>query len=152
MCCHRLYIYTVCGHSNLSPKPIIECRHALIEPGQHRSTDCKLITHPYQSWKIEKLCPPCQDQREALMSQIEAVQEVRFDAWKWKVSYSLPAHGKDFWSRRADEREQKEREIREEARKSTIRTLGLKRRSTRKSTKSPRSPAVLEDDRSWGKN
>jgi len=84
------------------------------------------------------------------MSQIEAVQEVRFDAWKWKVSYSLPAHGKDFWSRRADEREQRERENREEARRSTVRTLGLlKRRRTRKSVKSPHSPSVLADDRSW---
>lgn len=143
MCCHSLYIYTTCGHSTLSPKPIIECRHASIEPVQHRSTDCELITHPYQSWKLERLCPPCQEQRQALMSAIEAVQTIKFDEGKWRVSYGMPVHGKDFWGRRADERElrEREREGRVEARRSTIRTLGLKRRSTRKSAKSPLSPA-----------
>jgi hypothetical protein len=155
MCLHRLYIYTTCGHSVHSPKPTFECRHASIEPGQHRSTDCDIVSHPYQSWKLEKLCPPCQAQREALMSQIVAVQTIRFDEGKWRVSYGMPAHGKDFWGRRADEREQRERKIKEEARKSLVkRSFSLKRKSTmRSSVKSPRSPRLPDtvgiDDRSW---
>lgn len=78
------------------------------------------------------------------MSSMEALQTVKFDEWKWKVSYGMPAHGKDFWGRRADEREERERqqekEVKEEARKS--KAFHLKRRSTRKSVKSPRSPAM----------
>jgi hypothetical protein len=155
MCCHRLYIYTTCGHSILSPKPIIECRHVSIEPGQHRSTDCELVTHPYQSWKLEKLCPSCHEQREALMRGIEAIQTIKFDEGKWRVSYGMPAHGKDFWGRRADEREQRERKTKEEARRSTIKSL-KRTLSTRKSVKSPltphspRLPSIIgADDRSW---
>lgn len=136
MCCHRLYVYTVCGHSVLSEKPLIECRHASIEPDEYHSTDCEIIAHPYQSWKIETLCQPCQLQRDALMSRIEATQTVKFDEWRWKVSYGMPAHGKDFWGRRADEREQRELEReREEKRKS--KAFHLKRRSTRNSVKTP---------------
>jgi hypothetical protein len=144
MCCHRLYVYTVCGHSVLSSKPLIECRHASIEPDGHQSTDCEIIAHPYQSWKIETLCPPCQQQRDSLMSRIEAVQTVKFDEWRWKVSYGMPAHGKDFWGRRADEREQREqqqeKEVKEEKRKS--KPFSLKRKSTRKSNKAPRTPTT----------
>jgi hypothetical protein len=152
MCCHRLYIYTTCGHTTLSPSPIIECRLASIEPAQHRSTGCELVTHPYQSWKLEKLCPPCHKEREVLMSRIEAVQAIKFDEGKWRVSYGMPAHGKDFWGRRADEREQREREVKEVARRSTIKkSFSLKRRSTRRDEPlSPRLPDVVgADDRSW---
>ena len=79
------------------------------------------------------------------MSAIEAVQTIKFDEGKWRVSYGMPVHGKDFWGRRADERElrERDREGRVEARRSTIRTLGLKR-SMRKSAKSPLSPAGAE--------
>ncbi|KAM0718791.1 hypothetical protein Q7P37_005862 [Cladosporium fusiforme] len=137
MCCHRLYVYTVCGHAVLGDKPLIECQHASIEPDEHYSTACEMIAHPYQSWKIESLCVPCQRQREALMSRIEATQTVKFDEWKWKVSYGMPAHGKDFWGRRAEEREQREKqrekEAREEARKS--KAFSLKRKKSAKSPK-----------------
>lgn len=148
MCCHRLYVYTVCGHSVLSDKPLIECLHASIEPGGHYSTTCELTAHPYQSWKIEALCPPCHHQREALMSRIEAAQTVKFDEWRWKVSYGMPAHGKDFWGRRAEEREvrekQQEKEAREEGRRS--KTFGLKRKKSTKSSKSqqPRADSPRE--------
>ena len=86
------------------------------------------------------------------MSRIEAVQAIKFDEGKWRVSYGMPAHGKDFWSRRADEREQREREVKEVARRSTIKkSFSLKRKSTRKSgLQSPRLPDVVgADDRSW---
>jgi hypothetical protein len=130
MCCHRLYVYTTCGHSTLSSKP-------LIEPDGHQSTSCEIIAHPYQSWKIETLCPPCQHQRDTLMSRIETTQVVKFDEWRWKVSYGMPAHGKDFWGRRADEREKREQELEREG----------KRKSTRKSVKAPSSPAMHRDSR-----
>ena len=35
---------------------------------------------------------------------------VKYDECKWKVSYGLPAHGKDLWSRKAEERDRLERE------------------------------------------
>ena len=78
------------------------------------------------------------------MSRIETTQVVKFDEWRWKVSYGMPAHGKDFWGRRADEREQREHEReREEKRKS--KAFGLKRRSTRKSVKTPSTPTMQKD-------
>ena len=89
------------------------------------------------------------------MSQIVAVRTIRFDEGKWRVSYGMPAHGKDFWGRRADEREQRERKIKEEARESLVkRSFSSKRKSTmRSSVKSPRSPSLPDtvgiDDRSW---
>lgn len=148
MCCHRLYVYTTCGHSTLSSKPLIECRHASIEPDGHHSTSCEIIAHPYQSWKIETLCPPCQSQRDALMSRIETTQVVKFDEWRWKVSYGMPAHGKDFWGRRADEREKREKEMEGREGKRKSKPFGsLKRKSTRKSVKVPSSPGLHRDGR-----
>lgn len=108
MCCHRLFIYNTCGHSTLAPRPIITCRHACIPPNLTYSTTCTLIAHPYQSWKVDSLCPECHARRAQLLEQVEISQVVRFDEWKWKVSYGLPAHGKDFWSRKAEEREKTE--------------------------------------------
>ena len=88
------------------------------------------------------------------MSQIVAVQTIRFDEGKWRVSYGMPTYGKDFWGRRADEREQREKKTEEEARKSMVkRSFSLKRKSTMRSAKSPRSPRLPDtvgvDDRSW---
>jgi len=134
MCCHKLYIYAVCGHSALSEKPLIECRHASIEPGQNFSNSCELIAHPYRSWRIESLCPPCQSQRDALMSHLEAAQVIKFDEWKWKVSY-MAKNGKDFWTRKTEQREEekKQEEMQKSARKSN--RFSLKRKSTRKKDK-----------------
>lgn len=137
MCCHKLYIYTVCGHSALSDKPLMECRHASIGPGGTFSSTCDLVAHPYQSWRLEKLCPPCQQRRDALVGRFEEAQVVKFDEWKWKVSYGMPAHGgKDYWSLKADAREEEQaekQEIERPAKKSN--RFSLKRKSTRKSTK-----------------
>jgi hypothetical protein len=88
------------------------------------------------------------------MRQIESVQAIKFDEGKWRVSYGMPAYGKDFWGRRADEREQREKKTKDEARKSTIKkSFSLKRKSARMSVKSPRSPrlpdVVGDDDQSW---
>lgn len=78
------------------------------------------------------------------MSRIEATQTVKFDEWRWKVSYGMPAHGKDFWGRRADEREQRELE-REREGKRKSKAFSLRRKSTRKSAKSGHSPAIHKD-------
>ena len=88
------------------------------------------------------------------MSHIQAVQTIKFDEGKWRVSYGMPVHGKDFWGRRADESEQRERKTKEEARKSLVKmSFSLKRNSTVRSVKSPRSPRLPDtvgiDDRSW---
>lgn len=143
MCCHKLYIYAVCGHSAASERPLIECRHASIEPGQYFSKDCQIVTHPYQSWRIESLCPPCQTQRDTLMSHLEAAQVVKFDEWKWKVSYGMPAHGKDFWSRKAEQREEeKKQEEMQSARNNKSKRFSLKRMSTRKKERKAGSPGA----------
>ena len=82
------------------------------------------------------------------MSRIEATQVVKFDEWRWKVSYGMPAHGKDFWGRRADEREKKELEQEREGKRKSTKAFGsLKRKSTRKSVKAPGSPAMHRDGR-----
>jgi len=105
MCCHRLVIYTTCGHSFFSPRPITECRNASVPPNGSSSTACELFGHPYRSWRLGRLCPTCQYRRETLLSSVEQTQEVRFDEWKWKVSYGMPAHGKAQWTKKAEERE-----------------------------------------------
>lgn len=138
MCCHRLFIYSTCGHSHLSPTPLILCRHACIPPNLTYSTTCELIAHPYQSWKVESLCPECHARRVRLLAQVEVAQVVKFDEWRWKVSYGMPAHGKDFWGRKAEEREEREEREREglgrEGSKRRKR-WSLKRRSGRRKEK-----------------
>lgn len=105
MCVHRLYIYSVCGHSIFSQKPEVECLNASVPPGGFFSTTCDLISHPYQSWRIATLCPTCEDTRRRLVKRIENVQAISFDEAKWKVSYGLPKSGPDYWGRKAQERE-----------------------------------------------
>lgn len=133
MCCHRLYMYSVCGHSALSPAPLIECRHASIPPGQSHSTSCELIAHPYQSWKLWQLCPPCQQRRDELMGVFEESQVVKFDEWRWKVSYGMPTHGKDYWGKKADERQEEEAASMKSNTKGNRFSLKRKSKSGRKS-------------------
>ena len=38
------------------------------------------------------------------------MQKVQYDEWRWKVSYGMPAYGKDYWGRKAEEREKLEKE------------------------------------------
>ena len=110
MCCHRLYIYSTCGHSVFSPKPLLVCELAGIPRDGAFSTQCELVAHPYQSWKLNSLCPECHDRRVKLLSRVEVRQVIKYDEWRWKVSYGMPAHGKDFWGKKADEREKLEKE------------------------------------------
>ena len=130
MCIHRLFIHSVCGHSTFSPFPLITCRNACIPPDTTHSTTCTIIAHPYQSWKLESLCPSCEARRTALLEAVEITQVVKFDEWRWKVSYGMPAHGKDFWGRKAEEREEGEASLKGEGRKKRKRFSW--RRSRRK--------------------
>lgn len=129
MCCHRFYIYSTCGHSLFSPQAIVQCQQASIPPDSSYSATCKLTAHPFQSWKIDSPCPDCLHLRETLLDQIKASQTIHYDDWRWKVSYGLPAHGKDFWGRKAEERERLERETGKTKRKS----LPFRWKRTRKS-------------------
>lgn len=90
MCYHKLYIFTTCGHSCMSTRPLIMCRHASISPVSTYSSGCELKTHPYQCNKIESLCWTCQRRRSELLGRLEQQQVVRYDEWQWKVSYSAP--------------------------------------------------------------
>ena len=118
MCCHKLYIYSSCGHSTFGPKPLIECCNAAFPPDGSFSTLCKFTAHPFQSWKINALCPECHHRRTVLMDRIEISQAVKYDEWRWKVSYGMPAHGKDFWGRKADERAELEAKTGKRTRKA----------------------------------
>lgn len=55
-------------------------------------------------------------------------QVVKFDEWRWKVSYGMPVHGKDFWGKKADEREKRE----EGSVKGKRKRFSWRRRSRRK--------------------
>jgi hypothetical protein len=118
MCVHRLYIYTVCGHTIFSSKPIVMCLNASIPPDGCFSTTCDLISHPFQSWQLNSLCPSCEYTRTRLLARIDAAQAITYNEVKWKVSYGMPSHGLDFWGKRAQEREQMEKETGNRSRKS----------------------------------
>lgn len=90
MCHHKLYIFSICGHSSYGAKPLRICRDASIAPTASISEGCEIKTHAFQSLKIESLCWTCQRRRSELLERIESKQMVRYDEWQWKVSYSAP--------------------------------------------------------------
>jgi hypothetical protein len=69
------------------------------------------------------------------MGQIEQAQVVKFDEWRWKVSYGMPTHGKDYWGKKAEEREEEVASMKSRTKKQRF---ILERKSTRRSGKSPR--------------
>ncbi|OQO06274.1 hypothetical protein B0A48_08862 [Cryoendolithus antarcticus] len=86
--------------------------------------------------------PACARRRTQLMAGLEQQQTVKYDEWKWKVSYGMPSHGKDYWGRKADEREEEAKSMREKEKGEQSRGGGrksgrfsLKRMSSRKSAK-----------------
>lgn len=139
MCCHGRIIFATCGHSNYHPRPLIECRQASFDPSIPWSIGCEIVAHPYKSLRLDQLCPPCQQRRDALMRDIEDKQMVKFDEWQWKVSYGMPSDGtKDYWGKKAEEREEQERKKAEAPSLSSEspskrKKSGLKRFSWRKS-------------------
>ena len=108
MCCHSLYIYLTCGHSTFAPRPLIMCLHASIPPDGSHSTICEIVAHPYRSWRLEQLCPPCQERRQALLDRIDLGQKIEYDEWKWKVSYGVSQEREDCRIAEAEGRSQEE--------------------------------------------
>lgn len=142
MCCHRFYVYSTCGHSFFGPTPIVLCQEASIPPDGSFSTTCELTAHPFQSWKIDSLCPECNNRRVKLLSRIEVSQTIQYDEWRWKVSYGMPAHGKDFWSRKAEERAKLEKETGKRKRKSLRFSWKRSKKSNRNNEEVvPRTPS-----------
>ncbi|KAK5187822.1 hypothetical protein LTR16_009499, partial [Cryomyces antarcticus] len=72
---------------------------ASISPTSLYSEACQIKSHPFQSYKLEKLCASCQGIRDALLDQIDSDQTVRFDEWKWKVAYSSPNADQNDWEK-----------------------------------------------------
>ncbi len=143
MCTHRLYIYNTCGHSVFSRTPIIQCLEACIPPDGSFSTTCDLVAHPFQSWRINKLCPACDWTRRELLSQVESSQTITYDQSKWKVSYGKPTHGGlDFWGRRMAEKEKAERDRERQEREARKKAARFSWRRKRK------AQAEGEDDTS----
>ncbi|KAK4635131.1 hypothetical protein CLAFUW4_00577 [Fulvia fulva] len=137
MCCHSRVIYSVCGHSCFGRRPIVECRNASIDPMLEYSTTCEIYGHPFKSLRLDQLCPGCQRRREVLLQEIDASHVVKFDEWQWKVSYGLPGHGgKDYWTRKAEEREE------EHEKKDSGRRKSQKRFSWRRSRRKTKVPGV----------
>lgn len=76
-----------------------------------------------------------------MLARIERTTRVEFDEWKWKVSYALPLHGKDYWTERMEKMEEEAREreaqMRKEkekeivSRKKSLKRFSWKRKSTR---------------------
>ena len=119
MCCHRLFIYATCGHSTFALRPLVECCNAGIAPDAFHSSECELVGHPYKAIKLDKLCPPCQWRRDSMLERVERCQQLEFEEYKWRVSYAMPAHGKDYWTKKMEEKRAKEEaEAREEGRNS----------------------------------
>ncbi|OQO04239.1 hypothetical protein B0A48_10850 [Cryoendolithus antarcticus] len=82
------------------------------------------------------------DENEVQSIQGKQQQTVKYDEWKWNVSYGMPSHGKDYWGRKADEREEEAKSLREKERGEENSRVGrksgrfsLKRKSSRKSAK-----------------
>ncbi|EMC93421.1 hypothetical protein BAUCODRAFT_76313 [Baudoinia panamericana UAMH 10762] len=136
MCCHRLFVYSVCGHSAFSITPLILCQDAAIAPDAEHSSRCELVAHPYRSLKLDMLCPSCQQRRDAILGRVEQCQVVTYDEYKWKVSYAMPAHGKDFWTRKMEEKEAKETEERKQQKDMEKRKRFSWKRASKKSVRS----------------
>ena len=87
-----------------------------------------------------------------LLQQIDESHAVRFDEWQWKVSYGLPGHGgKDYWSKKAEEREQMEQERKDSNRRKSQKRFSWRRSKRRKTNNAgvdspvtPRTPMIPE--------
>ncbi|KAF2187823.1 hypothetical protein K469DRAFT_704782 [Zopfia rhizophila CBS 207.26] len=43
--------------------------------------------HPFQTFKIHRMCAVCTRNRDFLLAQAENRNEVKFEEWRWKVRY-----------------------------------------------------------------
>jgi hypothetical protein len=101
--------------------------------------------------RLDSLCAYCQARRDALLHDIEVKQVVKFDEWQWKVSYGMPSNGgKDYWGKKAEEREQEERRKASEIvspsrRKSSIKRFSWKRHKRAKTGAGDKTPSIMEE-------
>jgi hypothetical protein len=91
-----------------------------------------------------------------LLREVEHEQVVRFEEWRWKVSYRLPGDGaKDYWGKKAEEREgetrRREREKRSKVkgevgniRSTTFKRFSWKKKSGRNGGGGHVTPAIVE--------
>ncbi|KAI9876802.1 MAG: hypothetical protein M1830_005676 [Pleopsidium flavum] len=92
MCYRKKAIFTTCGHSlwgrrvgtlcsaNTTPSP------SQSQPPWQRQP-CKNRSHPFQTLRIDTLCPHCSAERARLLEALESEQEERVSggAWGWKA-------------------------------------------------------------------
>lgn len=58
-----------------------------------------------------------------MLGRIERTQRVEYDDWRWKVSYALPLHGKDYWTAKMEKMEaEKEKEVVRKSRRFSIKS------------------------------
>jgi hypothetical protein len=150
MCLHRRVIFTTCGHSTFGPQALIECRNACIGPAVSWSSTCQIVAHPYKTLKLDSLCPPCQARRDALLHEIEVKQVVKFDEWQWKVSYGMPSGGgKDYWGKKAEERQLQENnrpsELASPTRRRSSKRFSWRRHKRTKTDAGDKTPSILEE-------
>ncbi|XTI95861.1 hypothetical protein V2W45_1449562 [Cenococcum geophilum] len=53
--------------------------------------------HPFQSFRIYRLCAVRTRRRNALLAKVEEGKEVRFEDWRWKVKYQSPRADEGRW-------------------------------------------------------
>ncbi|KAK5117626.1 hypothetical protein LTR62_005049 [Meristemomyces frigidus] len=76
-----------------------------------------------------------------MLGRIEECQQVTFDEYRWRVSYAMPDHGKDFWTRRMEDKAKEEEQSKEDTLKQKRKrfSLPLNRKSKAKSVRSART-------------
>lgn len=74
-------------------------------------------THAYHSFRLDRACPACEAARNERVSFLEKAQTIRFDSWRWNVSYKMPRLGLDRWSEKAIQRAEADRTRLEESRR-----------------------------------
>ncbi|OCK97076.1 uncharacterized protein K441DRAFT_606723 [Cenococcum geophilum 1.58] len=102
---HYLYIFTTCGHSTFATHPLLPCAASHSQP--RRTLDIKPLpdlngchgprAHPFQSFRIYRLCAVRTRRRNALLAKVEEGKEVRFEDWRWKVKYQSPRADEGRW-------------------------------------------------------
>ncbi|KAF2788416.1 hypothetical protein K505DRAFT_328935 [Melanomma pulvis-pyrius CBS 109.77] len=62
-----------------------------IEEAVEEGEGCKIrLGHPYQSFKIHRMCSLCTQDREQRLVAVTSGNEVKFEDWRWKVKYLSP--------------------------------------------------------------
>lgn len=134
MCYHSLYIFDSCGHCAISEAPLVPCDVVAYGRSDNDSeAACYLTAHPFKTWKLHRLCPACQESRDALMAVYESARGIKIEHWKWKVSYGLFSDGTDYWTRKLRDQEaakqQQEEELQKKEKRRLSDRLGLRRRT-----------------------